>query len=138
MHSFRGFPRIPPDAGICLPVCLASQCSIQATAASFALRGTCPNRPDPPFRNRLRTFSSISHWYVVLDYATRLGFKNLAPHDLRRTCAKLCRAAGGELEQIQLLLGHASVQTTEKYLGTVQNLTDAPNDHIRLHLASSW
>ena len=33
---------------------------------------------------------------------------------LRRTCAKMCRAAGGELEQIQLLLGHASVQTTER------------------------
>ena len=38
------------------------------------------------------------------------------------TCAKLCRAAGGELEQIQLLLGHASVQTTERYLGTKQDL----------------
>ena len=25
-------------------------------------------------------------------------------HDLRRTCAKLCRKAGGDLEQIQLLL----------------------------------
>jgi site-specific recombinase XerD len=41
----------------------------------------------------------------------------LRPHDLRRTCAKLCRSAGGELEQIQLLLGHASIQTTERYLG---------------------
>jgi integrase len=40
----------------------------------------------------------------------------LAPHDLRRTCARLCHASGGELEQIQFLLGHVSVQTTERYL----------------------
>ena len=53
-------------------------------------------------------------WYVVKDCATRVGIKALAPHDLRRTCARLCHAAGGELEQIQFLLGHASVQTTEQ------------------------
>jgi integrase len=56
----------------------------------------------------------------------------LRPHDLRRTCAKLCRSAGGELEQIQLLLGHASIQTTERYLGTQQDLTHAPNDRLGL------
>ena len=33
----------------------------------------------------------------------------------RRTCAKLCHTNGGELEQIQFLLGHASVLTTERY-----------------------
>src|SRR3954452_1352217 len=48
----------------------------------------------------------------------RLAFPAFAPHDLRRSCAKMCRAAGGELEQIQLLLGPASDQTTERYLGT--------------------
>jgi len=53
----------------------------------------------------------------------------------RRTCAKLCRAAGGELEQIQLLLGHASVQTTERYLGTKQDLVHAPKDEIKLMVA---
>jgi integrase len=71
-------------------------------------------------------------WQMLRRYAWATGVPGLAPHDLRRTCAKLCRAAGGELEQIQLLLGHASVQTTERYLGTKQNLVHAPNDAIQL------
>jgi integrase len=36
-------------------------------------------------------------WYVVRDCARRLELDHLAPHDLRRTCAKLCHASGGEL-----------------------------------------
>jgi integrase len=74
-------------------------------------------------------------WQMLKRYAAEVGVPGIAPHDLRRTCAKLCRAAGGELEQIQLLLGHASVQTTERYLGTRQDLAHAPNDAIRLKLA---
>jgi hypothetical protein len=54
--------------------------------------------------------------------------EHIAPHDLRRTCAKLCHSNGGELEQIQFLLGHASVQTTERYLGCKQNLGHPVND----------
>ena len=64
--------------------------------------------------------------------AERIGVTRFGPHDLRRTCAKLCRASGGELEQIQLLLGHASAQTTERYLGTKQNLIEAVNDRLGL------
>ena len=74
-------------------------------------------------------------WQMLQQYAAAVGVPGIAPHDLRRTCAKLCRAAGGELEQIQLLLGHASVQTTERYLGTKQDLVHAPNDGIKLRLA---
>jgi integrase len=73
-------------------------------------------------------------WQVVLKYAQATSLGKLSPHDLRRTCAKLCRKAGGELEQIQLLLGHASVQTTERYLGTEQNLASAVNDAIGLEM----
>jgi integrase len=71
-------------------------------------------------------------WQMLKKYAAEVGVPGIAPHDLRRTCAKLCRAAGGELEQIQMLLGHASVQTTERYLGTRQDLVHAPNDAIKL------
>ena len=74
-------------------------------------------------------------WQMLRPYATAAGVPGIAPHDCRRTAAKLCRASGGELEQIQLLLGHASVQTTERYLGTKQDLVNAPNDGIKLRVA---
>ena len=67
-------------------------------------------------------------WHVVKRYAAQLGFRGVAPHDLRRSCAKLCHAADGELEQIQFLLGHVSVQTTERYLGCKQRIRGAVND----------
>jgi integrase len=52
------------------------------------------------------------------------------PQDLRRTCARLCHSAGGELEQIQFLLGHRSVETTERYLGSRQRIMHAVNDKL--------
>jgi len=69
-------------------------------------------------------------WHVVKQYAKAVGFAQVAPHDLRRSCAKLCHACGGELEQIQFLLGHVSVQTTERYLGCKQRIRGAVNDNI--------
>jgi integrase len=37
-------------------------------------------------------------WQMLKQYAEAAGVVGIAPHDLRRTCAKICRAAGGELE----------------------------------------
>lgn len=71
-------------------------------------------------------------WDVVRNAATAAGINNLAPHDLRRTCARLCHLAGGELDQIQFLLGHVSIQTTERYLGCKQKLRCAVNDRLRI------
>ena len=59
-------------------------------------------------------------WEVVQAAAKRASIERLAPHDLRRSCARLCHFAGGELDQIQFLLGHVSIQTTERYLGCKQ------------------
>jgi site-specific recombinase XerD len=69
-------------------------------------------------------------WHIVRESAKTVGIAKLAPHDLRRTCARLCHASGGELEQIQFLLGHISVQTTERYLGCKQRIRSAVNDRI--------
>jgi integrase len=69
-------------------------------------------------------------WDVVRAAAGRAGIDKLAPHDLRRTCARLCHLAGGELDQIQFLLGHVSIQTTERYLGCKQKLRIALNDRL--------
>jgi integrase/recombinase XerD len=71
-------------------------------------------------------------WRLVMTYARQIGLERLAPHDLRRTCAKLCRKNGGELEQIAFLLGHSSIQTTERYLGSEQELVTAVNDGMGL------
>lgn len=71
---------------------------------------------------------------TVTGYAQRLKHAGVAPHDLRRTFAKLAYKGGAALDQIQLSLGHDSIQTTENYLGVEQDLTDAPCDHLGLRL----
>jgi len=70
---------------------------------------------------------------VVKLYSRRLEFV-LSAHDLRRTFAKLAHKGGSGLDQIQLSLGHASIKTTERYLGITQDLTDAPCDHLGLRI----
>jgi len=57
-------------------------------------------------------FSPKVIWGVAKEKAKACDIQSLAPHDLRRTCARLCHQAGGELEQIQFLLGQVSVQRT--------------------------
>ena len=69
-------------------------------------------------------------------YGDQIGV-NIAPHDLRRTFAKLAHKGRAALEQIQLSLGHASIQTTERYLGVQQDLTDAPCDRLGLRMEMS-
>jgi integrase len=69
-------------------------------------------------------------WHVVKKTAASMNIPRLAPHDLRRSCARFCHDAGGELEQIQFLLGHVSVQTTKRYIGCKQRLRIAVNDRL--------
>ena len=76
------------------------------------------------------TLTDWSVWSVVEQSAKQIGIERFGAHDLRRTCAKLCRKNGGDLEQIKFLLGHSSIQTTERYLGSQQELVVAVNDGL--------
>jgi integrase len=78
---------------------------------------------------------------MVAEYAAQLnahlGLKDqeqlrLAPHDMRRTFAKLARSADSKIEQIQQSLRDASILTTERYFGTEHSFQDTPGDWIRL------
>lgn len=80
--------------------------------------------------------SAQSIYEVVDRYGKELGAA-LAPHDVRRTFAKLAHKGRAPLEQIQISLGHASIQTTERYLGVAQDLTDAPCDHLGIRTQPS-
>jgi site-specific recombinase XerD len=75
--------------------------------------------------------TSQAIWYVVQAYSP---IKGLAPHDLRRTFAKLASKAGAPLDQIQRSLGHASIQTTERYVGFDLDLQNAPSDYVKLEI----
>jgi integrase len=71
-------------------------------------------------------------WYAVKRCAKRAGIENLAPHNLHRSCARLCHGRGGELEQIQFLLGHTSV----KRRNAMQNVKEAVNGRFGISVAS--
>lgn len=80
-------------------------------------------------------------WDVVHEYAAAPGIATLAPHDLRGSCSRLCHSAGGELEQIQFLPGHVSIQTTERAASLKRPCAQLPDrrqlardsaEHIRI------
>ncbi len=66
---------------------------------------------------RVFPFGVDTAYLIVRDTARAAGLGEVRPHDLRRTAARQMMLAGAGLDQIQKILGHASIQTTEKYLG---------------------
>jgi len=55
---------------------------------------------------------------VVCAAAARAGIERLSPHDATLHMRSSLPPRGGELDQIQFLLGHVSIQMTERYLGS--------------------
>lgn len=67
-------------------------------------------------------------------YTRQAGLPSVKPHDLRRTAALLSRRGGATIEQVQLMLGHASPQTTSSYIGESLDLDDNAVDYNPLQI----
>ncbi len=73
--------------------------------------------PDELFLSRAgRPFDRIQLWRMVKYYALRAGIDpSISPHSLRHSFATHLLAGGADLRQVQEMLGHASIQTTQIY-----------------------
>ena len=65
---------------------------------------------------RGRRFSRESIWELVKKYAVRVGIpSSVSPHTLRHSFATHLLAGGADLRQVQEMLGHANITTTQIY-----------------------
>ena len=78
------------------------------------------------------SISAIGIFDIVRKHGAMIGRPELAPHDLRRTYAQLGYDAGVPITQISVLLGHASVATTQRYLNLALDLENTASDFIPL------
>ena len=74
-------------------------------------------------------------WRLIKPYADAAGVPGIAPHDLRRTCAKLCRAGAASLNRSSCSSATRRFKRLSGILGTKQDLVHAPNDAIKLRIA---
>lgn len=80
-------------------------------------------------------YNIVAEHVLAAGYINRKGEAALAAHDLRRTAAALSLKGGADLRQIQQMLGHASITTTERYLEPMRSLQVTAGDFIQIELA---
>jgi integrase len=76
--------------------------------------------------------SSTAVYNLVQKRGELIGKPDLQPHDLRRTFAQLGFEAGVPITQISTLLGHASIETTQRYLNLALDLEITVSDFVAL------
>ncbi len=80
-------------------------------------------------------YNIVAEHVLAAGYVNKDGEPSLAAHDLRRTAAALALKGGADLRQIQQMLGHASITTTERYLEPMRSLQVTASDYIQIELA---
>ncbi len=102
-----------------VPIGNAAIAAIHAYTAE--LRGKLATKCDHPPEELLlsrsgKAMDRIMLWRLVKHYAKRVGLDpNISPHALRHSFATHLLAGGADLRQVQEMLGHASIQTTQIY-----------------------
>lgn len=79
--------------------------------------------------------ATVKEPVLAARYYNRKGKPTIAAHDLRRTAAAPALKGGVDLRQIQQMLGHASITSTERYLEPMRSLQVTAGDFIQIELA---
>lgn len=95
-----------------------------------------PGAPDGPL---LRSYTPTGElngrltidgaYWIVKQYAAKLDIR-MAPHDLRRSFGRAAVRGGADVSQVQIALGHASLATTTRYLGTEIDWENLPCEKL--------
>lgn len=75
--------------------------------------------------DRIFPISSQTLYENLRRYGNAIGIEGLTIHTLRHTAAKLRRRSGASLEEVQAVLGHATIATTARYLAQLEGTRDA-------------
>ncbi|GIL17328.1 MAG: tyrosine recombinase XerD [Oligoflexia bacterium] len=75
--------------------------------------------------------SRVDVWRWLAAWSAKAGFEEpVGPHRFRHACATALLESGADLRSIQMLLGHASIQTTQIYTNvTTQNIVKTVDEH---------
>lgn len=109
-----------------VPISAQVKNAIDAYITAYNLLAPSPLAPNASLWQSIRkgnhptpqTKRGISHQCLsdILGKWTEIAGERLAPHDFRRTAASIAYSSGMELKNIQQLLRHADLSTTDRYI----------------------